>query len=243
MAEKEHQKLLLLGLSFSSALIAASVYLYKFHYFQINTALDIPKSYFKTRTLKGIALKIPDGDNLRLYHCPTLKSSWRIKNELKNIKTHPYNSSEKNIKPTQKLSEKTINVRLYGIDAPEIGHFGNKSQKFAVEAREFLQSLVLGKKLFILPLKIDIYNRVVAVVYIKNFWFFNRDISSEMIKAGMATIYEGRDIAYHSGLNSLVLEEMKAKSNKIGIWSQSKKNLESPRDYKTRIRKIKQNKI
>lgn len=38
-----------------------------------------------------------------------------------------------------KRSEETLQIRLYGVDCPEVAHFGNPAQAFSAEAKEVRQ--------------------------------------------------------------------------------------------------------
>jgi endonuclease YncB( thermonuclease family) len=96
-----------------------------------------------------------------------------------------------------------------------MGIFGSvrEPQPYAIAAKKHLTSLAANRTAFLVPLKIDRYGRIVASVYVRRFWFFKRDLSLEMIKAGLATIYEGKDIVYESEerLRTLVTYETIAK--------------------------------
>lgn len=68
-------------------------------------ANDLPLSFFegrKQKKLKGIAVSVNDSDNIRFYHQPHFYSFFRPNLSRQDLKYH------------------TINVRLAGIDAPEV---------------------------------------------------------------------------------------------------------------------------
>ncbi|PVV00997.1 hypothetical protein BB560_004599 [Smittium megazygosporum] len=231
----EYDRVLYLGFLIGCTAAAVS-YVIKKNYTRFNTALEIPKSYFNSKLIRGIVLDVADGDTIRLYHCPNLKPMWVINREMKLLKQRALFQNEKKSKGKYKLSDRTINVRLYGIDAPEIGHFGNANQPLSIESRDYLKQMILGKKVTLMPLKIDIYSRVIGVVNFRSYYFFKKDLSVEMIKNGFAQVYEGQDLVFHHNINYLQTLESDAKKKGVGVWSQSKKQYESPRDYKKRIR-------
>lgn len=82
---------------------------YKRHalFSRIKTAAHLVPSHFRRRLeLKGVALFVTDGDNLRFFHTPL---TWRFCSQAKLLKF-----AKNNIK------DETINIRLAGIDAPEV---------------------------------------------------------------------------------------------------------------------------
>jgi endonuclease YncB( thermonuclease family) len=82
--------------------------------------------------------------------------------------------------------------------------------------------------------KRDQYDRVVATVYVRRF-LFRKDVGMEMLKAGMATVYEAKMGAEFGDFEEKyrAIEE-RAKKKKLGMWSGKAKDYESPRDYKIR---------
>lgn len=125
----------------------------------------------------------------------------------------------------------TISVRLCGIDAPERAHFGSKSQPFSDEAMNWLRWQILNKKVWIKPLRIDQYNRCVAKCV---YWTWSsgyRDLSLQMLKEGLAVVYEGKSGAEFDGREKLYrMHEFVAKSRKKGLWIQRK--VETPGSFK-----------
>ncbi len=73
---------------------------------------------------------------------------------------------------------KTIEVRLYGIDCPEY------DQRFAKQARKFVKSKINKKKIIVHPLYHDSYGRLVAVIS-----HGNAVLNSEIVGAGLAWVY------------------------------------------------------
>lgn len=125
----------------------------------------------------------------------------------------------------------TIAVRLCGIDAPERAHFGNPSQPFSDEALCWLRYKLLGKRIWIKPLSIDQYNRCVARAAYWSWLSGWRDISLEMLKEGLAVVYEGKTGAEFDGREQIYrFHEFVAKSRKKGMWVQNK--MVTPGQYK-----------
>lgn len=83
--------------------------------------------------------------------------------------------------------------------------------------------------------KRDQYDRVVATVFVRR-WLLRRDVGLEMLKRGLATVYEAKIGAEFGGLEEKYkAAEKKAKEKKRGIWGIEPEVFESPRDYKTRM--------
>ncbi len=80
-----------------------------------------------------------------------------------------------------------IKVRLVGIDCPETKKRKNKpGQPFGEKAKSFLAAMVLNKQVFIKGYGTGPYNRILAVVYVDR-----KNINLELIKAGLAEVYQG----------------------------------------------------
>lgn len=135
---------------------------------------------------------------------------------LKNNKpsTFPSGKSAEN-KPGKsgkiRIMDDTINVRLAGIDAPEMGHFGGTRQPYALEAKVFLDDLVRGRDAWIDLHRIDQYQRVVASVYVRKFYFWRQNVSLAMIEAGFACIYRSGGAEYGGIYDKLNGAEERAK--------------------------------
>ena len=91
----------------------------------------------------------------------------------------------------------------------------------------------------------DQYDRVVAIVFVRK-RLFKRDVGLEMLKKGLATVYEAKTGSEFGSFEKRYRQvERKAKSDRVGMWSQPSlwarlrgekgKELESPREYKTRM--------
>jgi len=82
--------------------------------------------------------------------------------------------------------------------------------------------------------KRDQYERVVATVFVRRF-LIRRDVGQEMLKAGLATVYEAKMGAEFGDFEQKYRSvEERAKKKKLGMWSGKMKDYESPRDYKIR---------
>lgn len=124
----------------------------------------------------------------------------------------------------------TISIRICGVDAPERAHFGNPAQPFSEEALVWLRHTLIGKCVWIKPLAVDQYNRCVAKV---EYWTWTgwKNVSLEMIKQGLAIVYESKASAEFDGEeHKYRFHELAAKARKRGIWAQ--KRFETPGEYK-----------
>jgi len=127
-----------------------------------------------------------------------------------------------------------IHIRLAGVDAPELAHFGRPSQPYSQEAIDWLTRYILHRRIRAYVYKKDQYDRAVATVYVRQ-WLLRRDVGLEMLRRGLATVYEAKSGAEFGMLESKYKSaERWAKMRQKGMWG-SKKPLESPRDYKTRM--------
>ena len=66
-------------------------------------------------------------------------------------------------------------------------------------------------------------------------FLFRRDVGKEMLKAGLATVYEAKMGAEFGDFEEKYRKtEEVAKRKRLGMWAADLKDYESPRDYKTR---------
>ena len=70
-------------------------------------------------------------------------------------------------------------------------------------------------------------------------WPFRKNVSEEILKAGLANIYRQTGAVYGGRLEALEKMEAQAKRYKRGIWSQGK-HLETAAEYKARQRSTKE---
>lgn len=114
-------------------------------------------------------------------------------------------------------------VRLYGIDAPEFKqkclNKNNEEYNCGLVSLNFLTKLINGKKVDCYYAQKDKYDR-----FLSNCYFNNIFINEEIIKNGMAVIYNFTE-------SNQIMDnyEKHAKYNKIGIWQGS---FELPKNYR-----------
>lgn len=137
-----------------------------------------------------------------------------------------------------------LHIRIAGVDAPELAHWGREAQPYSKEALEMLTDFILNRRVRARIYRRDQYDRIVAQVFVRK-WFFRRDVGLEMLKAGLATVYEAKTGA-EFGLSEEKYRaaEEQAKERNVGMWSKpglmqrlagaKTKAPESPREYKTR---------
>lgn len=135
----------LVGAGSTSLVLLAGFGLYRLTR-RFPTIDHVPLRYFsQPRRLHGVALRVGDADGFRFYHTPWFRRA----------------PAAEEAKGRSFMGENTISVRLAGVDAPEMGHFGAKAQPFSAEAKQCLEDLVLGKKVSIQIPQRDQYNRAV----------------------------------------------------------------------------------
>ncbi|BCR84328.1 thermonuclease family protein [Aspergillus chevalieri] len=215
--------------------ILALVRIHRRYFRRFSDATKISPWFFRRRSIYGQVTSVGDGDNFRLYHTPGGKLTgwgWLPWKKVPTLK--------------RELRDKTVHVRLAGIDAPELSHFGRPEQPFARDAHTWLTSYLLHRNVHAYVHRQDQYQRVVASVYVRRALDFpipfrRRDVSYEMLKRGLATVYEAKFGAEFGGEameNKYRKAEWWAKWKKKGLWvdfSADGKDWESPRDYKTRM--------
>jgi endonuclease YncB( thermonuclease family) len=191
---------------------------------RIPIAASIKPGYFRKRSILGKVTSVGDGDNFRIYHTP---GGW-----LAGWGWLPWRKV-----PMEKkaLKDQTIHVRIAGVDAPELAHFGRPSQPFGQEALEWLTAYLSGRRVRVYVYRADQYQRVVGTAYV---WkgLLRRDVGLQMIRAGLATVYEAKTGAeFGEGLEDKYKKAMWwAKTKRKGMWAGGSKNFESPREYKTK---------
>lgn len=99
-----------------------------------------------------------------------------------------------------------LKFRIWGIDAPE------KKQAFGTKSKEHLSSLIFGKTITVDVQKQDGWGRYIAYVFTPD----NKDVGTEMIKAGMAWQF----IEYDQS-EKYRTAELQARKSKKGLWSDS----------------------
>ncbi|KAF8856964.1 SNase-domain-containing protein [Acephala macrosclerotiorum] len=203
--------------------ILASARLYRTYLRRIPEAAHIKPKFFRKRSLFGTVTRVGDADNFHLYHQPGGRLAgwgwlpWRRIPEKK-----------------ADLKNNTIHIRLAGIDAPEGAHFGKIAQPHSAEALAWLKSYILNRRIRAYIYKQDQYSRIVATVFVRRF-LFRKDVGKEMLKKGLATIYEAKMGAEFGDFEEDYRKaEQVAKRKKLGMWSGKMQDYESPMDYKKR---------
>lgn len=207
--------------------------LYKAYFRRIPTVNHIKPDYFRRRTLFGQVTSVGDADNFRLYHTPGGRLAGWGWLPWKTVPTK-----------REALVKQTLHIRIAGVDAPELAHWGREAQPYSKEALDWLTQLILHQRVRVRLYRRDQYDRVVAQVYYRR-WFFRQDVGLEMLKMGLATVYEAKSGAEFGDVEQQYrAAEEKAKESRAGMWA--KPNLlqrlggagtkapESPREYKSR---------
>lgn len=101
-------------------------------------------------------------------------------------------------------SERTVRVRLAGIDAPE------KGQPFGQRARQFLASRVAGRVVEVAGDSRDRYDRILGTLRTDG-----RDINAELVCGGLAWAYRVRNVAQNPAYLKC---EKAAREEKKGLW-------------------------
>jgi len=101
-----------------------------------HTVADIPNHRFQDHdSFSVVIVKVADGDTMRGCHVPALdftRGRWRPKSRAEGGKL--------------KLSEETLQIRLYAVDAPETAKFGNKGMPLGDEATALARERLDGKR-------------------------------------------------------------------------------------------------
>jgi micrococcal nuclease len=98
-----------------------------------------------------------------------------------------------------------LQVRVYGIDAPELGQ-----QPWGERSRELLHSLLPSSPVRLEVVDIDRYDRIVARLYNGN-----QDIGLELVRKGGAVVY-----SQYNNSRAYPVAQQQAKRDRVGVWSQ-----------------------
>ncbi|KAK4689529.1 micrococcal nuclease, partial [Tremellales sp. Uapishka_1] len=133
------------------------------------------------------------------------------------------------------LKDETLHIRIAGVDAPEMAHFGNPEQPHGKESLEWLRQTLLGRRMKVQLLRKDQYNRIVGVPFIMRGILSPKPLPLLMLKEGMAVVYESGGSEYGDwGLEKFKAVEAEARAARRGLWSAKK--IELPSDYKKRMK-------
>lgn len=122
-------------------------------------------------------------------------------------------------------------VKLVGIDAPETSK--KKSgigQPYSQQAKKYLTELVLNKTVDIKGYGLGPYNRILGVIFLNGI-----NINLEMVKAGLAEVYQGKPPRGFDTVPYSQAEE-EAREAKRGMWSLGDKYI-SPKEFRKMHRK------
>ena len=119
-----------------------------------------------------------------------------------------------------------IIIRLVGIDAPEKSRKKNEpGQPYSRKATKYLASLVLNKTITVQEYGTDRYGRILGVVFVNG-----TNANLEMVKAGLAEVYRGKQPRYFNAKIYQGAEE-EAQKAKRNMWSLGDKYI-SPREWR-----------
>ena len=99
--------------------------------------------------------------------------------------------------------KENIKFRIYGIDAPE------KYQAFGSRSTQYLSELIFGETVGIKVVEEDYFGRLVVLVFTPD----GKDVSAEMLKAGMAWHFKKYDKS-----KEYTSFENRAKIKREGLW-------------------------
>jgi endonuclease YncB( thermonuclease family) len=106
-----------------------------------------------------------------------------------------------------------LNVRLAGIDAPEVAGGRKKpGQPFGNESRDFLNQQIKAKTVTVRQTDLDPFNRPVVELLTAD----GTNINRQMIRTGYAEAYRGK--TRRLDISPYLADEAVAKSSKAGIW-------------------------
>ena len=189
---------------------------------------------------------VGDGDNFRLYHTPggrLVGWGWFPGRCVADY-------------DRKRLKDQTIQLRIAGIDAPELAHFGKPEQAYGREALEGLRGMILGRFVRARLLRLDQYQRVVGTVTVRRWGLFKSDVGLRMLSEGHATVYEAKFGSEFGGMEEQYrAAEQKAKSRGRGMWKgqgkldfiarlkenvfgMKKQKFETPREFKDRTKDL-----
>ena len=119
-----------------------------------------------------------------------------------------------------------LQVRIAAVDCPETAKFGSSGQDFGDAATEFVQSEIEGKRVRVKLLARDQYQRCVATVTYRRNLFWRVNLSEELLKRGLATVYRQGGAEYDGSVERWDRIEEKAKSQKKGLWVAGSKRVD-----------------
>ncbi len=191
------------------------------------TAQDIPGDLFKSKVeIRAIVKQVTDGDTMKVRHVPG-------------------NREEKFTGP---LKYHTVIVRIAAVDAPEIAKQGKEGQPYSQESKTFVESKLLNKEVKVKLLSRDQYGRVIGLVKFKEggiFGFFRKekDLSEELLKRGLATVYRQGGGQYDGSIKRWESIEEEAIKRRKGMWKNGADKVQLPSDFKKAAKTQRANRI
>ena len=213
------------------ALALTSIFLFTYHTYarrlrRYPTIDHLPPAIYEAknkRKLLGYVTSVGDGDNFRFFHTPGGRlAGWGWLRKIPSDK--------------KGLKGETIHVRIAGVDAPELAHFGKPAQPYGQEALDWLRNYLLGQRVRVRVHSRDRFDRVVANPEVRKWPLFwrTRDVGVEQIRVGLATVFRQGGAEYGGLKNVMEQCELQARTAKKGMWARGKA-LETPAEYKRRF--------
>ena len=117
--------------------------------------------------------------------------------------------------------------------------------KYSQEALAWLTNFLMHRRVWVRLYREDQYNRVVGTAYVRRWLFFRQDVGLQMLREGMATVYDAKTGVEFGGdevEKKYRASEAWARRLRKGLWKdektwwgKEKAGWETPREYKTRM--------
>ncbi|KDQ16573.1 hypothetical protein BOTBODRAFT_107003 [Botryobasidium botryosum FD-172 SS1] len=185
-----------------------------------------PAFITKQRKIRGIVTSVGDSDDFHIYH---IARPYWLRSSLARLPS----------KTRKDLKGETIHIRLAGMDAPELPHFGMPGQPHGPAAKDWLTSKILGKTVRCTIHKRDQYQRIVASVYYRPsiYWPLLTNLSLEMVRSGWGCVYTQAGAEYgKEGIDRYLKAQQEAQKKRRGMWADGL-DVETPAEYKERMKK------
>lgn len=176
--------------------------------------------------LRGVIVKVTDGDGVRLYHQPLLRRLLPL----------PRDAAK---------ADRSISIRLAGVDAPECAHWGNPAQPGGLAARRWLTARATGVPAAVTAHGLDQYGRLVGTVAVPRRWAGGRlpglgweNLSVALAEAGHAQVYYGGGAVYGGALGAMEAAVKTAVRRRRGMWAAGpgRAVVVHPQEWKRRTR-------
>lgn len=120
-----------------------------------------------------------------------------------------------------------VNVRLYGIDAPEVRHKETPGQAYGRQARQALKELTLGRDVRVEVVDVDTHGRSVGMVFARGV-----NVNLAMVRDGWAWAYRRHLSAPYA--SEFIDAERDARAKRLGLWRDA--NPMPPWEFRRRTR-------